>query len=68
MGSVVLSALHGPLRLGFADASQVGWWIVAGCGATVFLVAITTTSRWAQATAERAASRITPGRPKVPVA
>ena len=33
MGSAVLSALHGPLRLGFAGASHVGWWIIAGCGA-----------------------------------
>jgi hypothetical protein len=67
MGSAVLSALHGPLRLGFADASHVGWWIIAGCGAVVLLLAIITTGRWAKATAERAASQITLSSPKVPV-
>jgi EmrB/QacA subfamily drug resistance transporter len=67
MGSAVLSALHGPLRPGFAGASHVGWWITAGCGATVLLLAIITTGRWAQATAERVASRIMPGSPEVPV-
>lgn len=67
MGSAVLSALHGPLRAGFAGASHVGWWIIAGCGAAVLLLAIITTGRWAKATAERAASRTAPGSPKVPV-
>jgi MFS family permease len=66
MGSAVLSALHGPLRLGFAGASHVGWWIITGCGAAVLLLAIITTGRWAKATAERAASRTAPGSPKVP--
>jgi EmrB/QacA subfamily drug resistance transporter len=67
LGSAVLSALHGPLRPGFAGASHVGWWIIAGCGAMILLLAIITTGRWAQATAERAATRITPGSPEVPV-
>ena len=43
MGSAVLSALHGPLRSGFADASHVGWWIIAGCGAVIFLLAFIVT-------------------------
>jgi MFS family permease len=68
VGSAVLSALHGPLRLRLADASHVGWWIIAGCGAAVLLLGIITTGRWAKATAERTASRITPGGQKVPVA
>ncbi len=68
MGSAVLSALHGPLRFGFAAASHVGWWIIAGCGTAVLLLAIITTGRWAKATAARAASRIPSGSPKVPVA
>jgi hypothetical protein len=58
----------GPVtELGFAGASHVGWWIIAGCGAAVLLLAIITTGRWAKATAERAASRTAPGSPKVPV-
>ena len=67
MGSAVLSALHGPLRTGFAGASHVGWWIIAGCGAVILLLAIITTGRWAKATAQRVASRLLPGSPKVPV-
>jgi len=67
MGSAVLSALHGPIRLGFADASRVGWWIVAGCGAAILLLGIITTGRWAKATAEQTADRLMPGSAKVPV-
>jgi len=67
MGSAVLSALHGPLRTGFAGASHVGWWIIAGCGAAILLLAIITTGRWAKATAERTAGRLMPGSPKAPV-
>ncbi len=67
MGSAVLSALHGPLRPGFAGASHVGWWIIAGCGAAVLLLAIVTTGRWAKATAARTASRMMPGTREVPV-
>ena len=67
MGSAVLSALHGPLRTGFAGASHIGWWIIAGCGAAILLLAIITTGRWAKATAQRVADRLMPGSPKVPV-
>jgi EmrB/QacA subfamily drug resistance transporter len=56
MGSAVLSALHGSFLAGFTRASHVGWWIIAGCGAAVLLLAIITTGRWATATAERTAS------------
>jgi MFS family permease len=67
MGSAVLSALHGPVRSGFAEASHAGWWIVAGCGATTLLAGIISTSRWANATAKRTASLLRPGREQVPV-
>ena len=67
MGSAVLSALHGPLRAGFAGASHVGWWIIAGCGAAILLLAVITTGRWAKATAAQVASRLMPGSPEVPV-
>jgi hypothetical protein len=60
MGSAVLSALHGSLPASFAGASQVGWWIIAGCGAAVLLLAIITTGRWARATTERTASLLMP--------
>jgi EmrB/QacA subfamily drug resistance transporter len=67
-GSSVLSALHGSLRLGFVDASHVGWWIIAGCGVAILLVGLLTSGRWARSTAERTADRLMPGGAGVPVA
>jgi EmrB/QacA subfamily drug resistance transporter len=67
-GSAVLSALHGPLRLGFADASHVGWWILAGCGVAILLLGLATSGRWARGTAERTADRLMPSGGLVPVA
>ncbi len=68
VGSAVLSALQGPFRLGFAEASHVGWWIVAGCGLAVLLLGILTSGRWANETAARTASALMPVSPEVPVA
>jgi EmrB/QacA subfamily drug resistance transporter len=67
-GSAVLSALHGSLRDGFATASHVGWWIIAGCGAATALVGLVSTGGWAQRTAERTAARMMPPSTEVPVA
>ena len=49
VGAAVTSAMHGLLRAGFAQASHVGWWIIAGCGAAVLLLGLVTTGRWALA-------------------
>jgi hypothetical protein len=68
MGSAVLSALHVPLKLGFADASHAGWWIVTGCGAAVALLGLVTTNRWARATAERTSARLMPTSPNMAAA
>jgi EmrB/QacA subfamily drug resistance transporter len=59
-GSAVLSALHGPLRLGFVDASRVGWWIITACGVAILVVGLVTTGRWARGTAERTAASLMP--------
>jgi EmrB/QacA subfamily drug resistance transporter len=67
-GSAVISALHGPLRLGFADASHVGWWIIAGCGASVLLVGLLTSGKWARGTAERTADELMPADTRMPAA
>jgi EmrB/QacA subfamily drug resistance transporter len=67
LGSVALSALHGPFRAGFAQASHVGWWIVAACGAAILLLGLVTSGRWARDTAERTASLLMPATPLVPV-
>lgn len=56
IGSAVVSALSGPLRAGFAQASHVGWWLVAGCGVVVLAVGLITTGSWARRTAEQVAA------------
>ena len=66
-GSAVLSALHGPLRLGFADASHVGWWILTGCGVAILLLGLATSGRWARGTAQRTAESLMPPGGRVPV-
>ena len=66
-GSAAISALHGPFRLGFASASHVGWWIIAGCGAAILLLGLVTSGRWALGTAERAAGLLIAPAARVPV-
>jgi hypothetical protein len=66
-GSASLSALHGPFRLGFADASHVGWWIITGCGAAILLLGLVTSGRWARGTAERASGLLITPAARVPV-
>jgi predicted MFS family arabinose efflux permease len=68
MGTVVISAMTGPLRTGFATASHVGWWIIAGCGAVVLGVGLLTSGRWARQTAERTAAQFGPETAKIPAA
>ena len=58
IGSATISALHGPFRLHFADASHAGWWIVAGCGVAVFGLGLLISGPWAAGTARRTAARL----------
>jgi hypothetical protein len=67
-GSVLVSGLHGPLAAGFTLASLPAWWIIAGCGAAVLVLALVTTGRWATGTAVRTAERITADDARMPVA
>jgi EmrB/QacA subfamily drug resistance transporter len=55
VGAVTTANVGASLATGFAHASHVGWWIVAGCGATVFGLGLATTTRWARLTAARTA-------------
>src|SRR6478672_8526119 len=61
MGSVLSGNLHGSMRTGFVAASQLGWWIVAACGAIVLILGIITTGPWARRTAARTAARLEAG-------
>ena len=63
VGSVVVSALSGPLNAGFATASHVGWWVIAGCGGLVLGLGLLTTGGWARGTAERVAADFAPPEP-----
>jgi len=65
IGSAVVSALTGPLRTGFTQASHVGWWLVAGCGLAVLVTGMVTTGRWARRTADRVAASFRP-EPRLP--
>ena len=43
---------------GFIAASQTGWWIVAGCGLASLALGFASTTRWANASARRAADEL----------
>ncbi len=65
VGSLVASGFHGDLptgahispaaRAAFADATHAGWWLMAGCGLAVAIIALVTTGGWARGTAARTA-------------
>ena len=64
LGVAVLGAIvtaHGPEHGGFAEASRLGWWIIAGCGAVVVALGVLTTTGRANASAARIAARFSPG-------
>jgi MFS family permease len=65
-GSILAGSLHGPLRTGFVAASHADWYLLAGCGAAVFVLGLVTTSRWALGTATRTAAIFDPAEPRTP--
>ncbi|GHF59179.1 MFS transporter [Kitasatospora xanthocidica] len=58
IGTVVMSAVAGPVATGFAPASHVGWWILVGLGGAILLLGLATTTARASATAARVAARL----------
>jgi EmrB/QacA subfamily drug resistance transporter len=66
VGSVVTSAVHGPLRVGFASASHPGWLIIVGCGMAVLVLGFITTGRWARQTAAGVAAEFSTEPARVP--
>jgi MFS family permease len=62
-GSILAGSLPGPLRTGFIAASHADWYLLAGCGAAVFVLGLVTTSRWALGTATRTAAIFDPAQP-----
>jgi EmrB/QacA subfamily drug resistance transporter len=58
VGSAATARVVGSFRLGFAQATHVGWWTIAGCSFGVLVLGIVTTGRWALTTAEATADRL----------
>jgi EmrB/QacA subfamily drug resistance transporter len=56
IGSVTVTALHGPFRENFAAASHVGWWIMTGCGVAILGLGLLVSGHWAHETARRTAA------------
>ena len=68
LGVAVLGALatvgaRSSLGRDFAVASHAGWWIIVGCGASIFALGLATTTSRARATAARAATLFGPDEP-----
>jgi EmrB/QacA subfamily drug resistance transporter len=58
VGSAAVARVVGNFQTGFAHASHVGWWTIAGCSLVVLVLGVTTTSRWAKGTAVATAERM----------
>lgn len=54
VGSVLAASLHGGMAGGFLAAAHAGWWVMAGCGYTVLLLGVVSTTGWARATIAKA--------------
>ncbi|MCW2943705.1 MAG: EmrB/QacA subfamily drug resistance transporter [Actinoallomurus sp.] len=67
LGSVVTAHARGPIRAGFTEASHIGWWVLAGCGALIAALGIWTTTGRATATTTRIRARF-PAEPAPPTA
>lgn len=53
MGSIVTASIVGEISDGFAAAAVPAWFVIAGAGVVVTVLALVTTGRWARSTAER---------------
>jgi EmrB/QacA subfamily drug resistance transporter len=57
VGSIITSGLVGTFADGFVDAARSAWFVMAGAGIVVFVLAFVTTGSWARGTAQRVADR-----------
>jgi EmrB/QacA subfamily drug resistance transporter len=53
MGSIVTASIVGEISDGFTSAAVPAWFVIAGAGVVVTVLALVTTGRWARSTAER---------------
>jgi EmrB/QacA subfamily drug resistance transporter len=64
VGAIVSSGAGAGIRDEFAQASHAGWWVVVGCAAAVFVLAVATTGRWAASTTSRVADLLDAEEPR----
>jgi EmrB/QacA subfamily drug resistance transporter len=60
IGAIAGGGVSGVVGSGFASATHAAWWVIAGFGVAILFLAFLTTTRWADQTAERTASRLQP--------
>ena len=58
VGSILGTAVGDGLGTQLASASHPAWWLISGCGASVLVLGVATTGRWAQRTARLTAQRL----------
>jgi EmrB/QacA subfamily drug resistance transporter len=58
LGALAGGTVAGALGRGFADATHSSWWIIFGLGVVVLLLAVLTTTGWADETARDTAERL----------
>jgi EmrB/QacA subfamily drug resistance transporter len=57
IGAIASGAISGTIGGGFAAATHPAWWVIASFGGAVMVLGWLTTTRWADQTAQRTASR-----------
>jgi EmrB/QacA subfamily drug resistance transporter len=58
IGAIAAGGIAGAIGRGFATATHPAWWIIAGFGSAILVLGLLTTTRWANETAARTASRL----------
>jgi hypothetical protein len=57
LGAIISTHAHGAGATGFTTASDLGWWILVGCGTGIAALGVATTTGRAAASAARVAAR-----------
>jgi EmrB/QacA subfamily drug resistance transporter len=58
VGAIVSGGAGATIRTEFSQASHAGWWLVVGCGAAIFVLALISTGRRAGVSAGKVAHRL----------
>jgi len=55
VGAIAVPVAGAASQTGFAHASHPGWWLLTGCGLTVVVLGLLSTTSWARGTARAVA-------------